>query len=95
MKHVVGINLRAARQNAGMTQRELANKTGVTQNYIAQIEGGRRAPSLEVLVHLAESIDVQPADLLSGEGVTHELQRLIDIVGLERLRTELDELAQD
>ena len=93
MKQAVGINLKAARKKAGLTQKDLAALAGLSQNYIAQIECGRRAPSLEVLVMLAESINVKPAELLSGAGIVEELRRLVDIVGLDRLQSELEELS--
>lgn len=41
--------VREARRRAGLTQEELARRTGTTQSAIARIERGRTAPSLERL----------------------------------------------
>jgi uncharacterized protein len=44
--------VREARQRAGMTQGQLAERTGVTQSVISAYESGRRQPSLPVLLGL-------------------------------------------
>ena len=41
--------VRAARQDASLTQAELAGMTGMSQSTLAQIESGRRAVSAELL----------------------------------------------
>lgn len=44
--------VREARHRAGMTQGQLAGRTGVTQSVISAYESGRRQPSLPVLLGL-------------------------------------------
>jgi predicted nucleotidyltransferase/DNA-binding XRE family transcriptional regulator len=44
--------LREARSRAGMTQAQLAQHAGTTQSVISAYEGGRRQPSLPVLLRL-------------------------------------------
>lgn len=41
--------MRRARQDAGLTQAELATKVGVSQNVISQIEGGQQSSSSAVM----------------------------------------------
>jgi transcriptional regulator with XRE-family HTH domain len=41
--------LQLARLEAGLSQRELAQRAGVTQSEIARIESGRREPSIPTL----------------------------------------------
>jgi ribosome-binding protein aMBF1 (putative translation factor) len=45
----------AARNRAGLTQRELARKMGTTQPVVARMEGGRIQPSLRTLQRLAQA----------------------------------------
>ena len=45
-----------ARKNAGMTQKELAEKTGITQGDISRLENGSANPSLKTLQRLAEGM---------------------------------------
>jgi len=47
--------LRDLRRKAGLSQRALAAAAGVPQPTIAEIEGGRREPSLSLLSRLAEA----------------------------------------
>lgn len=47
--------LRQLRRDSGLTQRELAAKAGVPQSTIAEVEAGRREPSLTLLSRITES----------------------------------------
>ena len=44
-----GTLLVLARQQAGLSQRELAERGGVTQSEIARIESGKREPSIPII----------------------------------------------
>ena len=46
-----------ARINAGMTQTELSEKTGISQADISRLENGTRNPSLALLKRLADAMD--------------------------------------
>ena len=46
-----------ARINAGMTQVELSEKSGISQADISRLEKGTRNPSLSLLKRLAQAID--------------------------------------
>ena len=48
-----------------MSQEELAEATNVTQEYIARIETGVRAPSLDMIVQIANALGTTANDLLS------------------------------
>lgn len=42
-----------ARLEANMTQKELAEKTGIRQSNISRIENGTSSPTIDTLAHLA------------------------------------------
>lgn len=46
-----------ARIKSGLTQMELAEKTGISQADISRLENGTRNPSLALLKRLAEAMD--------------------------------------
>lgn len=54
----LGARLRALRVAAGLTQAELARRTGIHRPNIARVEAGRHTPSLETLSRLANAIGV-------------------------------------
>ena len=45
-----------ARERTGMTQKELSDKTGITQADISRLENGNANPSLKTLQRLAEGM---------------------------------------
>ncbi len=48
-----------ARKSAGMTQKELAEKTGIAQGDISRLETGNANPSLKTLQRLAEGMGMR------------------------------------
>lgn len=50
------INLRKER---GITQQEIADRTGIKRTNVARIESGKNAPTIEVLVKLAAALDME------------------------------------
>lgn len=48
--------LKALRQDAGITQQDLANAAGITRQTVIAIEGEKYSPSLEVALLIAESL---------------------------------------
>ena len=53
--------VRAARQDASLTQAELAGMTGMSQSTLAQIEPGKRAVSSELLERILRTADYRPS----------------------------------
>ena len=54
----LGENIRKARKAAGVTQKELAERTGINQADISKLENGTRNPSINLLKRLAEGMDM-------------------------------------
>ena len=48
-----------ARKDQNLTQKELSDRTGITQADISRIEKGTRNPSLEMLKRLAKGLGMQ------------------------------------
>jgi len=61
----LGARLRELRLEAGLTQAELARRTGIHRPNIARVEAGRHTPSLETLSRLAGAIGVSTTRVLS------------------------------
>lgn len=80
-KKKIGRRIKEARQKAGFSQSELAEAIDVTVSTISTIERGVRAPSLEVLVNILETLGTS-ADLV--------LQDVLEC-GFKIRETELDD----
>jgi len=59
--------LRAVRERAALTQRELAAKAGVTYVQISRIERGAAEPYPGTVRKLATALGVAPTDLMEPE----------------------------
>jgi ribosome-binding protein aMBF1 (putative translation factor) len=56
--------LRKARNDAGLTQEELAQKVKLTREYISLLEHGKRLPTILVFMRLARALGTSPAELI-------------------------------
>jgi transcriptional regulator with XRE-family HTH domain len=52
----VASRLRQLRRRSGLTQAELAERTGISQSVLSLYERGHRRPSAEVFLHLVDSL---------------------------------------
>jgi XRE family transcriptional regulator, aerobic/anaerobic benzoate catabolism transcriptional regulator len=85
----VGRLLRLARAKRGMTRRQLAQTSGASERYLAQIEGGQGNPSVIILKSIADALDLPIIDLLPGpDGRSAAMTHILDLLG----RLPLDEL---
>jgi transcriptional regulator with XRE-family HTH domain len=57
--------LKELREQAGLTQQELAERTGFTASGVSQWEMGRRVPAWPHVVALAEALGVTPDAFLA------------------------------
>lgn len=68
MRRIVGRNVRQIRTQLGLTQEQLADRSGFSQQYISDLERGRRNPTIVSLYELAQALHATPVDLLTAEG---------------------------
>ena len=52
------MNIRERREQLGISQKELAEKAGISQSFLCDIEQGRCKPSIDTAVKLAHVLDV-------------------------------------
>jgi transcriptional regulator with XRE-family HTH domain len=56
--------LKALREGRGLTQEQLAKKSGVSRTYLARLETGRQDPTLSTLEKLAKALGVKVGRLV-------------------------------
>ena len=69
-------NLISIRKTKGISQRDLAKKTGISTRMIAYYEGKSSIPSIEILKKLANALNVTVAELVDPEHKIQEIQNL-------------------
>lgn len=60
-----GKAVRDARTAAGLSQEELAHRSGLDRSYIGGVERGERNPTLSVIEKIAEGLGVSLAELFA------------------------------
>jgi len=63
-QRVFGRNLREARLKGGLKQSDVAERTGLTQQYLSLIEAGQQNVTLKTMILLAEVVDSDVLDML-------------------------------
>lgn len=79
IRKILGQNIRHFRQSKGITQETLAEIVDVSGSYIGYLERGKRSPSLDLLVKIAHTLEVEPARLLTPS-LPNPLIELIEIL---------------
>jgi XRE family transcriptional regulator, regulator of sulfur utilization len=77
-----GKNIRAAREAANMSRDLVAERAGITTNYLGEIERGEKWPSLENIRALARSIRVSPARFFEFENEKANAGTLVERIQL-------------
>jgi transcriptional regulator with XRE-family HTH domain len=64
MRKLVGRNALRLRTTANLTQEQLAERSGFSQQYISKLEQGRRNPTVVTLYELASALGVSHVELV-------------------------------
>ena len=62
----IGNKIRNLRNQNGLTQEELADRTELTKGFISQLERGLTAPSIYTLMDIVECLGTNLAEFFSG-----------------------------
>jgi transcriptional regulator with XRE-family HTH domain len=60
----IGTAIKEAREAAGLTQLELAQKAQVHRTYVNQLENGHRNPTIEVFMRICEAMNLLPSKVM-------------------------------
>jgi transcriptional regulator with XRE-family HTH domain len=82
LKQIFILNLRKFRNSKSLSQMKLAELCDTAPNYIAEIEIGRRFPSLNLIEKIGKALNVEPYRFFideTGEALT-ELDETINLL---------------
>lgn len=68
MRKLIGRNFARLRREQGLTQEQLEERSGFSQQYLSSLERGRRNPTVITVYELAQSMGVDYLDLLKPDG---------------------------
>ncbi len=77
IEHVLPVNIQRKRRDSGLTQMKLAEKANIGLTYVAQIEQGKKLPTLKTLEGIARalgtSMDTLVVDVESERSLDKDL----------------------
>lgn len=92
----IGQRIRSARKKTGLSQEELAERTGISITHMSHIETGNTKLSLSVLVDIADILQVSTDSLLfsyadcHNDAVLNELKCMFSSCSQEQSQIFLD-----
>ena len=77
--NLLGERMRELRRNKGLTQSALAEKTGLSSQYICLIESGKKKASLNSLLSISNALDITLDEFMYGNDkqISNEYEREI------------------
>ena len=72
MRKLVGRNFARLRREAGLTQEQVEERSGFSQQYLSDLERGKRNPTIVTLYELAQALGVSHVDLVRPDGGNDE-----------------------
>lgn len=95
-KAALAARIKVLRKQQGWSQEELAERVGISTQYVSNIERGKENPTLDLLLRLAEALRVVPVDIfdfeaegLDRKAIQAEIRKVIETRDVERLRIAL------
>ena len=79
----IGAKIKFYRQLKKIGQTELAGKVGITSQYLSKIECGKQMPSLQVLLLIAEKLEIDAAALISDSVVSVLKKMILHIINFK------------
>jgi len=81
IREILARNLKENRQKCGFTQEKLAEKAGISANYLSMVEISKKFPTPEMLDRLANALNIETFQLFDAsttpEGALLHLEKSI------------------
>ena len=71
----IGARVRYHRKHSGLSQEKLAEQVETSRVYISNIERGERVPRLDVILNIANALNISADDLLDGNLLSSNADR--------------------
>lgn len=94
---LIGSRMRERREELKLSRKEVALKCNIAEAYYAQLENASKTPSLQLVIAIAETLQVQICYLVSSskdEATLCEIQKMLDQFQAKERQSVLDLLKQ-
>jgi transcriptional regulator with XRE-family HTH domain len=93
-KLLLGKRIGDIRKRNGLSQEKLAERAGISAQYVSNIERGKENPTLDLLLGLADALKVSLGEICDFEDMDQRktqntIREILKIKDPERLRTAL------
>ena len=82
IKQMIGARIKEIRIGKRITQEQLAEKININPKYLSSIERGKENPTLDILIKIAKSLDVNLDDIFKLVQIEDPAKRKILIKSL-------------
>ncbi len=76
LKEMIGSRIKDIRNKKGITQEQLSESVGINPKYLSSIERGKENPTLNILLKLAQSLDVNLDEIFSSVQIEDPEKRM-------------------
>lgn len=87
-RRVFAANVRRFRNDRGLTQEQLGEKAGISSTYVSKVERLVSSPTLDIIVKIAEALDISPAELFNELDIESALYVYTDLEKSPRKKDE-------
>jgi len=81
-KKMIGSRIKAIRKREKLTQEKLAEKMDINSKYLSSIERGLENPTLDTLINLSESLEVEMDEFFTHIEIEDPAKRKTMIISL-------------
>ena len=67
MRKLVGDNCKRIRTERGLTQEQLSERSGLSQQYLSDLERGKRNPTIITIYEIASALGVSHVELVAPD----------------------------
>ena len=92
---LLGENVQKGRKNKNFTQTELAEKIGVSQKHLSDIETGTKFPSAVLIDKISKELDVTPALLFGGTDSFIDISNKVSELVMMNLQPKINHIFED
>lgn len=82
LKQMIGARIKQIRTKKGFTQEELSERIEINPKYLSSIERGKENPTLNTLIRIAESLEVDLGEIFNSLQIENSAKRKSLLISL-------------